>query len=188
MGVGVCSGVLAMLAGSAMAQAQQSPEARTPWSVYVEGGTTMEGNSKSELAAAGVTYSFGPRHALWGGVVTTYGDFFVANWRAHRDYLGDQTYNQIGMVANARYRFDGGASPWFTDLGLGLTWFDGYYETDSRTFSTRFQFTEVLGVGRNFGVTGAHEVSLRVLHVSNGSIKKPNPGENLVKLRYAYRF
>jgi lipid A 3-O-deacylase len=31
-------------------------------------------------------------------------------------------------------------------------------------------------------------VSVRVQHVSNASIKKPNPGANFVRLRYLYRF
>ncbi|MEJ8857181.1 acyloxyacyl hydrolase [Variovorax robiniae] len=172
-----------------MAQSSQGPQPQTThWGIYVEGGSTLEGTSKSDVLAVGVTYPFGPRREMWGGVVTTYGDFFVSNWRARQRFLGHQTYTQIGAIANARYRFSGGASPWFTELGIGLTVFDGYYETDSRRFSTQFQFTEVLAVGRNFGETGAHEVSLRLLHVSNGGIKEPNPGENLVKLRYAYRF
>ncbi|MEJ8845338.1 acyloxyacyl hydrolase [Variovorax rhizosphaerae] len=184
----VGSGVMTVWAGSAMAQQQQSTETQTPWGIYVEGGTTLESKSKSDLGTAGVTYQFGSRHALWGGIVTTYGDFFVSHWRTQRDLVGDQTYTQVGAIANARYRFDQGASPWFADLGLGLTWFDGHYETEDRRFSTQFQFTEVLGVGRNFGVNGAHELSLRVLHVSNGSIRKPNPGDNAVKLRYGYHF
>ena len=31
-------------------------------------------------------------------------------------------------------------------------------------------------------------VILRVEHTSNASIKKPNPGENFVQLRYGYTF
>ncbi|WP_213959068.1 acyloxyacyl hydrolase [Variovorax sp. dw_954] len=181
-------GVMVVLAGPAMAQYRQGAEMQTSWGVYVEGGTTLEGRSKSDVATVGVTYNFGPRREMWGGEVTTHGDFFVSNWRAQRQFSGAQTYTQIGAIANARYRFDAGASPWFMDLGIGLTLFDGYYETDSRRFSTQFQFTEVLALGRNFGASGVHEVSLRLQHVSNGGIREPNPGENLVKLRYAYRF
>ena len=188
--VGVCAGggVLAMLAGPAMAQQQQGPQLQTPWGIYVEGGRTLERRSRSDLVAAGVTYKFGPRHELWGGQITTYGDFFLRNWQASRRFSTHETFTQVGTVANARYRFDHGASPWFADVGIGLTWFDGKYETEDRRFSTQFQFTEVLGIGRSFGAKDEHELQLRVLHVSNGSIKKPNPGENFVNLRYEYHF
>nr|WP_311732042.1 acyloxyacyl hydrolase [Variovorax paradoxus] len=53
---------------------------------------------------------------------------------------------------------------------------------------TRFQFTEQLGIGRNFGAQGEHELSLRLRHFSNAGIRKPNPGENFVRVRYLYRF
>jgi lipid A 3-O-deacylase len=185
---GVVGGLMAVWAGSAMAQDLQGAGTQSPWGVYVEGGTTLEGQSKSEVYTAGLTYQFGPRRDMWGGVVTTYGDFFVSNWQAHRKQGGNQTYTQVGAIANARYRFEGGASPWFAEVGIGATVFDGHYETDSRRFSTQFQFTEALAIGRNFGANGAHELSLRLQHVSNGGIKEPNPGENLVKLRYGYSF
>jgi lipid A 3-O-deacylase len=87
-----------------------------------------------------------------------------------------------------RYRFGDGGSPWFAEGGVGATLMDRIYRTPDRSFSTAFQFTEVLGIGRSFGEKGAHEVSLRVQHFSNAGIKKPNPGETFLRLRYAYRF
>ena len=65
---------------------------------------------------------------------------------------------------------------------------DHLYKTPDRTFSTAFQFTEVLGVGRSFCENGKHELTLRLQHFSNAGIKKPNPGENFVRVRYTYHF
>ncbi|MEJ8821949.1 acyloxyacyl hydrolase [Variovorax humicola] len=185
----VCAGSCAMALAAPVVAQQQSPELQSPWGIYVEGGNTLEGNSKAGVASAGFTFGFGPRRELWGGVVTTFGDLFVSEWRAQRRSNDrKQNYTQVGIIANARYRFAQGTSPWFADLGIGLTLLDKLYETPDRSFSTRFQFTEVLGIGRSFGDTGAHELQLRVQHVSNAGIKEPNPGETFFKLRYQYHF
>ncbi|RZI77250.1 MAG: acyloxyacyl hydrolase [Variovorax sp.] len=179
----------AVMAVAAVPALAQPREIRLPYGVYVEGGRTLEGGSPANAAAVGFTFPFDSGHDLWGGSVTSYGDVFVSQWRA-RNAGGDgrRTYTQIGAIATWRYRFDGGASPWFADAGIGVSLMDKLYATPERVFSTRFQFTEVLGIGRNFGPTGAHEVSLRLQHFSNAGIKKPNPGENFVRLRYAYHF
>jgi lipid A 3-O-deacylase len=50
------------------------------------------------------------------------------------------------------------------------------------------QFRRLVAVGRSFGAVRQHQVSLRVQHFSNAGIKKPNPGENFVQLRHAWRF
>lgn len=89
------------------------------------------------------------------------------------------------MIATLRYRFAGGQSPWFVDAGVGATLFNHVYRTSDREFSTAFQFTEVLGMGFT---ADPHEFALRLQHISNADIRKPNPGENLVRLRYSYRF
>ena len=65
---------------------------------------------------------------------------------------------------------------------------DRRYTTPDRGFSTRFNFVSQLGVGRSFGNDGRHELSVRVQHHSNGGIRSPNPGEDFVQLRYAYRY
>ncbi len=113
---------------------------------------------------------------------------FISNWQAPRVDDGHRNYLQLGAMAMWRYRFDAGASPWFAEGGLGVSVMNQLYRTRDRAFSTTFQFTEALGVGRSFGAQGAHEVSLRVQHFSNAGIKKPNPGETFWKVRYAYHF
>ncbi len=156
--------------------------------MYLEYGRTPH-ETATDMAAVGVmvpwtVFGFGQ-----SGASSLYWDFFIGNWRGPTpDQSETRSYTQIGAIANWRYRFGEGTSPWFTELGIGGTLMDSMYHTPARTWSTRFQFSEHLGVGRSFGQRGEHEVSVRIQHLSNANIKKPNPGENFVRVRYMYRF
>ncbi|WP_301804064.1 acyloxyacyl hydrolase [Variovorax ginsengisoli] len=125
-----------------------------------------------------------------GGPLSFYWDFFLSQWRAPLPPNGadKRSYTQLGAIANWRWRFNQGESPWFVEAGIGATVMDQLYRTPDREFSTAFQFTEQLGVGLSLGAQGAHEVSLRFQHFSNAGIKEPNPGENFVRVRYLYRY
>ncbi|WP_157667660.1 acyloxyacyl hydrolase [Comamonas serinivorans] len=56
------------------------------------------------------------------------------------------------------------------------------------TMSTAFQFSDMIGTGYQWGDNGRHTVGLRYVHLSNASIKKPNPGINYTTLFYRYTF
>jgi lipid A 3-O-deacylase len=94
----------------------------------------------------------------------------------------------VGLVPTFRYCDAEGTSPWFVEFGIRASLTTTVYETRGKRFSTSFNFTNRVGVGRNFGASGQHELSLHVEHFSNAGIKRPNPGENFAQLRYSYRF
>lgn len=156
--------------------------------MYVEGGRALYDRGRTDAWAVGIVVPWswsdlGPANGLsfaW--------DLFASHWRAPSLKSGDRDYVQFGGIATLRYRFDGGDSPWFAEAGLGGTVMNHLYRTPEREFSTTFQFTEVLGLGRSFGTRGEHELSVRLQHFSNASIKDPNPGANFARLRYLYRF
>lgn len=158
---------------------------------YIDFGRTPSGSNNTDSLTAGLVVPalMAPR-AMWGGVMTFYWDFFLSAWRAPEPPNGadKKNYAQIGGIGNFRYRFGEGQSPWFVEAGLGGTVTDSLYRTPDRQFTTAFQFTEQLSVGRSFGAAREHELSLRIQHFSNGGIKEPNPGENFVRVRYLYRF
>lgn len=158
--------------------------------VYAEGGSAPHGSAATtRIASIGVMLPWSPSFLSSSGAQSAYWDVFVANWQAdERNGFGHHSYTQLGAIATWRYRFDAGQSPWFAEAGIGALVMDNVYKTPSREFSTAFQFTEVLGVGRSFGSRQEHELSMRFQHVSNGGIKRPNPGENTWRVRYAYRF
>ncbi|MDR6889620.1 MULTISPECIES: acyloxyacyl hydrolase [Variovorax] len=156
---------------------------------YFEGGRAPHGDKgATNSATVGVTLPWSLRQPVHEGALTSYWDLFVSQWHAPALDSGPRSYTQIGAIYTWRYRFGAGNSLWFAEAGVGGTVMDHLYKTPDRTFSTAFQFTEVLGVGRSFGENGKHELSLRVQHFSNAGIKKPNPGENFVRLRYTYHF
>ena len=57
-----------------------------------------------------------------------------------------------------------------------------------RRMSTAFQFGDHLGVGYRFGARGSFDLGYRFQHLSNASIKRPNPGINFHQIRLQYRF
>jgi lipid A 3-O-deacylase len=65
---------------------------------------------------------------------------------------------------------------------------DRKFRTQDKEFSTAFNFVDVIGVGRSIGADRRQELSLRISHISNAGIKKPNPGEEFLQLRYAVMF
>ena len=157
--------------------------------LYVEGGRAPHDSTHTDSLTIGVVIPWTRRQSVQGGALSFYWDLFVSQWRAPTiDRAGNHNYSQIGVIGNWRYRFARGASPWFAEAGIGLTSMNDRYDTPDRSFSTRFQFTEQLGFGRSFGERGEHELSLRLQHFSNAGIRKPNPGENFVRVRYLYRF
>lgn len=159
--------------------------------IYGEGGRAVRGGEAggTNSATVGVMIPWTPFESLRTPSMSTYLDVFVSNWHvtpAVQD--GHSNYLQVGVIPILRYRFSEGMSPWFIEGGIGATVMNHLYRTPEHQFSTAFQFTEALGVGRSFGERGQHEVSFRIQHFSNAGIKEPNPGENFYKLRYAYRF
>ena len=158
-------------------------EART---VYLQAGG---GEDRVYNATVGVTLPW--QRLAWdvgGGVVRGHWDWYVSNWSSRAMGEGRHNLAVLGVVPSLRWRGDQGKSPWFVEVGTGVSVSDGHYRSAGKTFSTRFNFASHIGIGRNFGSRSEHELSLRLQHSSNAGIKRPNPGENLVLLRYAHTF
>lgn len=179
----LCAGFLSLSVAAVAAPADSAS------GVYVDLGQAPNSNADTDSLTLGYVLPWTWRQSVQEGPLSFYWDFFLSQWRATRpDGLDKRNYTQLGVIANWRYRFSQGASPWFVEAGIGGTVMDSLYRTPDHAFSTTFQFTEQLGVGRNFGAQGQHELALRLQHFSNAGIKEPNPGENFVRVRYLYRF
>jgi lipid A 3-O-deacylase len=94
---------------------------------------------------------------------------------------------QVGVTPVIRLQPTGRFSRWFAELGVGANYIIPLYQTDHKRFSTEFNFGDDIAIGRQFGERRRHELVLRVQHFSNAGIEHPNPGENFLQLRYAYR-
>jgi lipid A 3-O-deacylase len=168
----------------AIAAAGAHADGQSATAFVAEGGVTVHGTYS---LTAGIAVPSTWHRISHNGEWTAYTELFVSHWRAKFDGR-HASFTQFGVMPVLRYRFDHGGSPWFAEGGVGLSYLDGLYRRDQKRFSTRFNFNDVLGVGRSFGARREQEVSLRFVHVSNAGIKEPNPGENFVQLRYARAF
>lgn len=124
---------------------------------------------------------------MFGGELTAATEAFASHWSG-RGAGEPVTFTQVGLVPLLRYRFSAGRSDWFMEAGIGIALTDRPYRTDQKQFSTRFNFVDMAGVGRSFGAQRRQEISLRIAHTSNANIKKPNPGQDFLQLRYAALF
>lgn len=158
-----------------------------PRRMFVDGGRAA---GDVGLASVGVQIPWAWHRPFLGGELSGHWDAHVAHWRvpAGRAEPGRRHWTQVALVPTLRLRFDGGRSAWFLEGGIGLSVLDGHYTTRHKTFSTRFNFTDHQGIGFNFGERRQHELMLVLRHVSNGGIRKPNPGENFMQVRYSRAF
>ena len=164
--------------GSAWAQ-----EART---LYLQAGVAER---NAYATTVGVTWPW-PTW-FWGlgsGVVRGQWDGYLSNWSSRPADTARRNTLVLGLGPSLRWRGDAGQSPWFVELGTGVSWANRHYRNRSDAFGSRFNFASHLGLGRNFGAQQAHEISLRIQHSSNAGMKEPNPGENFLLLRYAHAF
>lgn len=69
----------------------------------------------------------------------------------------------------------------YVELGVAASWLSKT-EIGGRKLSLHFQFEDKLGLGARFGKKQQYDVTLRAIHYSNASIKRPNSGINLAML------
>lgn len=94
---------------------------------------------------------------------------------------------QVGLTPALRWRPRAWREGWFLEGGIGLNVIFPKYGTRRKAFSTTFNFGDHIALGKRFGVRHQHEWSIRVQHFSNARIEQPNPGENFLQFRYAWR-
>jgi lipid A 3-O-deacylase len=155
--------------------------------IYLQYGSAGS-KSSTDAYTLGVTKPMNFSSSLLGmqatGYWDLYGTYHVSDNPAGKDY---KTW-LVDLTPTFRLRFDQGRSNWFVDGGVGVSYTDVLYQSDVKRFSTRFNFGTHVALGYTFGTNREQEISVRVQHYSNASIKKPNPGENYVQVRYAHAF
>lgn len=155
------------------------PAGWAPDAVFAEAGFAP---SHSRSVTAGVAWQWDRQWRFGDTQATATTEVFASRWRAR-----DDTVTQLAVLPMLRLRLDHGRSPWFMEGGIGVSLMDDLYRNHGKRFSTRFNFVDVFAVGRSLGAWH-HEVSVRLAHISNANLKKPNPGEDFLQLRYTVRF
>jgi len=92
---------------------------------------------------------------------------------------GPDSMNQVGAIALLHLHHGEGRMRPYVEAGLGASLFS-HDRLGNKDFSTRFQFSEHLGLGLEFA--GRWFAGLQYSHYSNADIKKPNNGLDLQQI------
>jgi lipid A 3-O-deacylase len=148
------------------------------------------GEHSVRMVGAGLRWAWDFESMRRSAELTAHTELMANQWRAE---LADRSavvqYTQLVLLPTLRMRLARGASPWFLEVGVGLSWTDHPFQTPGHTFSTQWNFQDVLGAGYTLGgPSGRDEIQLRLAHFSNAGFENPNPGETYLQLRFARRF
>lgn len=152
------------------------------WGVRVTGGSGTHEINKADLGLI-----WDPDLTWWDTGkwhFSLVGEAHVARWFS-RD--GRDIY-EGGVTPILRFVKNSGAVRPFIEGGVGLRLLSHPTISDDYTMSTAFQFTDVIGFGASFGGHQEYQVGYRFQHISNGSIKEPNPGINFNEIYLQYNF
>lgn len=177
-------GLCALTVWTASAHAQFADKRNSP-TLYLQAGVA-ERDSRSVTIGSTVPMKW--KAFWWGYPVTSHWDMSLSMWNSERmEQEGTRNIAVLGLAPVMRLHSKS-QYPWFVEAGLGGYVSNHLYESRDKRFSTAFNFGTHIGVGYFTGMRRENEWSLRLEHFSNASIKKPNPGENFLQLRYARHF
>jgi hypothetical protein len=153
-----------------------------PDSAFVQAGASAR---EARVAGAGLRWALPwPEHGGLTGLL----EVSAGRWSTQvtpRGEVGkvprDHAVQLVAMPL-VRWQPQPGGSAWFVEAGLGLSWHDRSYRVERKRQRSRFNFQEEVAVGRMLG--GGHALSLRLAHMSNAGLRKPNPGETWWSLRW----
>lgn len=153
---------------------------------------------KSALSENGTAFDVGvgwdKSHWLWSSRpagLTLSLDAEIGRWQTFHGQRSpkEDHFTHFGVTPMFRYSLSRAERmEWFVEGGVGPHFIVPLYRTESKRFSTSFNFQDLIGTGLRFGEDRQHELTLYIAHFSNGKIEVPNPGENYLQMRYLYNF
>jgi lipid A 3-O-deacylase len=172
-----------LLATSAHSQTLSS--VLTPTSVFAQIGA---GDQQTQAYLLGATWDLNWNHQFGVGTVGAYFEGAFGRWTTRNNGVRSTAWpTQISVTPVVRFRPITPTNPWFAELGVGANYIVPVFRSGQKRFSTEFNFGDHFAIGRDFGEHRRQELALRFEHFSNAGLAHPNPGENFVQIRYAYR-
>ncbi|MGE5090475.1 MAG: acyloxyacyl hydrolase [Candidatus Levyibacteriota bacterium] len=152
----------------------------------------LSGGMNHETVIVGVATQWmaaSPLHegATWALHYGAEFDLLNMHARQARKY-GASNIAAVGATPLLRVDWPRGDHVNFVDVGVGGHLLSHTSLQGGPNFGSAFQFGEWIGAGIRFGRGEAHELGLRLEHLSNADIKRPNDGITFVALRAAWRF
>lgn len=170
-------------AACGLAQAQAQPAGGLDWTLSAAGA------AEANVSKLGVIAGWTQAAPLWQGAqwrLRLRHELELAAWRVPkaRDLL------ELGYspVLRLERPLRGGQALLFVEGSIGARLLSHTRVAPERSLSTAFQFSDMLGVGVQWGAQGRSTLGLRYQHVSNLGIKRPNPGLDFGQLYYTHRF
>lgn len=159
-------------------------KAATPLDLAITAGTGSD-----QVHKLGLTLGWTRPDPLWQGThwrLKLRHEAELATWRVPgaRDLL------ELGYspVLRLERPLAGSHAVFFLEGSIGVRLLSHTRVGADRNLSTAFQFSDQLGLGWQWGAQQRHTLGLRLQHISNADIKKPNQGMNFWQLVYHYRF
>lgn len=115
------------------------------------------------------------------------GEAHLAYWHPGNGTSRHDVY-AFGVQPMVRFIKSAGAIRPFIEAGAGVRDLAHVAVKDGYSLGSAFQFTEIVGVGAQFGGHQQYQAGFRFQHVSNAGIKEPNPGINFSQLYLQYNF
>lgn len=111
----------------------------------------------------------------------------LAAWRVkHARNLIEAGYSPVFRLQ--RPLAGGGAKAFFIEGSIGVRALSHTRITPDRSMGSALHFSDMLGLGWQWGPQGRSSAGVRIQHLSNGGVKKPNPGINFGQIYYSHRF
>ena len=109
-----------------------------------------------------------------------YWDLSAGGWRSGADTVYD-----VGFTPVFRFETSDGGSR-YLEAAIGFHQLSDLRISSGRLLSTNFQFGDHVGAGMRFGPRLRYDLGVRLQHLSNGGVRKPNPGIDFLQLRLQY--
>jgi hypothetical protein len=118
-----------------------------------------------------------------------YWDLQAGYWKGHSGAGGNTSLADLGFTPTFRVQQSArsSVSP-YLEAAIGFHYLSKKRIHASKRFGTRFEFGDHVGAGVRFGERGRYDLGVRLQHLSNANLEKPNPGINFLQLRFQQHF
>lgn len=145
--------------------------------------------NRTQIARIGAQWDW--RDPLWHSDTLRLGGYWEltgAQWYENRfRNVPGNTRDIQDFAITPVYRLQNNArSGPYVEAGVGIHYLSEGYDNNRRQLSTNFQFGSHVGVG--YVLDSKFDVGMKIRHISNGGIRKPNDGINFVAVCISYRF
>ncbi|MGF6758103.1 acyloxyacyl hydrolase [Paraburkholderia sp. GAS42] len=176
-------GILTILPISLLLQPQAA--VADSWGVQAAGGVADHHVKKADLGLV-----WDPNWTWWeigGWHFAFVAEGHAAYWHTNEGNVHDNIF-EFGATPVIRFIRGSGLVRPFVEAGVGVRLITHPRISESYTLSSAFQFADMVGVGAQFGSKQQYQAGFRFQHLSNASIKEPNPGINFSEIYLQYNF